>query len=281
MKRHEETRGRYTFGDGDAAERRLEHIASFFNVSAESFLRLHVTRPAEIAVDIGCGPGYTTQMLGRSVTAARVVGFDISEDFLRRAAARLPRCEFMRHDIRNTPFPVAPDLAYCRFVLTHIPNAPALVDRWIQALAPGGWLVLDELEGIETDVSLFQRYLEINTGLVASQGGNMYVGAALQAASCKAHVVLSEAARLAVPNRMAASWFHPNSMTIWKREPYVLAHVDETEQEAVSRSLAHIRDTDEPRGHATWIMRRMILGNSKGATGKRLGAKLTTDSPSI
>lgn len=259
MKHQEAGGGRYTFGDGDAAERRLEDIASFFNVAAESFIQRHVTRPVVLAADIGCGPGCTTEILRRALTAKRVIGLDHSEDFLRRAAVRLPDCEFVRHDVRVAPFPVAPDLAYCRFVLSHIPDAPSIVDRWIQSLAPEGLLILDELEDIETDVSVFQRYLDISTGLVASQGADMYVGAALQAAFYRARVVLSEAARLEVPNKLAASWFHPNTVTIWTREPYVLERVDTEEREDISRSLARIQDTGEPWGNAVWIMRRVIL----------------------
>ena len=250
---------RYTFGDGDVAERRLEDIATLFNPAAEAFLRRHVTHPAAIVADIGCGPGHTTEMLRRALLADHFIGLDVSRYFLDRAAARLPACRFVRHDVRRTPFPVVPDLAYCRFLLSHIPDAPALVDRWVQALAPGGLLILDELEDIETDVPVFRRYLDINAGLVASQGADMWVGSALRAAFHGAGVVLSEADRLDVPNRTAASWFHPNTRTVWTREPYVLERVDAHERETISRSLAHIRDEDECRGHAVWVMRRMIL----------------------
>jgi SAM-dependent methyltransferase len=265
MPRREQANGRYTFGEGDCAESRLEDIASFFNVAAAAFIRKHAARRVGIAADIGCGPGFTTAMLARTVTSRQVVGLDISGFFLRRAAARLPNCRFVRHDVRNTPFPIVPDLAYCRFVLSHIPDAPALVRRWCMAINPEGLLILDELEDIETDLPVFRRYLEVNGGLVASQGADLWVGSALHAASFPARVAVSETARLVVPNRLAASWFHPNTETIWRREPYVLERVNADERERIASSLARIRETGRPRGHAVWIMRRMMIERLPGS----------------
>jgi trans-aconitate 2-methyltransferase len=228
------------------------------------FLRRHVTRPVGVAVDIGCGPGFTTEMLRRSVSSRQVVGLDVSEDFLGRAAARLPNCRFVRHDVRNTPFPIVPDLAYCRFVLSHIPEAPALVRRWCLAIGPAGLLILDELEDVETDHPVLRQYLEVNSGLVASQGADLWVGSVLNTASYPARLVKSETTRLDVPIRLAASWFYPNTATIWTREPYVLERVNADERERIASELARIRDTGRPRGHAVWIMRRMILERSPG-----------------
>jgi SAM-dependent methyltransferase len=257
------TDNRYTFGDGDAAERRLADIATFFNAAAESFLRAHVGEPVGTVVDLGCGPGFTTEMLCRALAAHRVVGLDVSDDFLRRAAARLPGCSFVQHDARLSPFPVAADLIYCRFLLSHLPNAATHVDRWTRELAPDGRLFIDELEDIETDVPAFRRYLEVSAGLVASQGADMWVGAALGAASYGGPVLLSERQRLEVPNPVAASWFHPNTVTVWEREPFVRQRLSLEERREIGSMLAETRDTGKPAGHATWVMRRMILMRSQ------------------
>jgi len=255
----QEADGRYTFGDGDAAERRLEEIATFFNRAAEGFLRRCIGIEPGLVADLGCGPGFTTEMLARLFGAPRLVGLDLSNDFLQRARRRLPACRFKRHDVRSPPFPVRPDLAYCRFLLSHLSEAPALVDPWTRALAPGGWLILDELEAIETDVPVLRRYLEISARLVASQGADLWVGRALCDTPYASPVLLSATERLTVPNARAASWFHPNTVTVWRREPSVARWLDEGERREIAATLARMRDSGEPCGQAVWIMRRMIV----------------------
>jgi hypothetical protein len=47
--------GRYTYGEGDAADRRLADIASYFDASSEAFVRQKAPAPITLAVDLGCG----------------------------------------------------------------------------------------------------------------------------------------------------------------------------------------------------------------------------------
>jgi len=250
--------GRYTYGEGDVADRRLADIASYFDVSSEAFVRRQAPAPITLAVDLGCGPGHTTRMLHRSAGARLTVGLDSSHDFLRRAAARLPQCRFVRCDVRRPVLPCAPDLAYCRFVLSHLPDPPSVLDRWADNLARGGRLLVDELEDIETDLPVFRRYLEVGGRLVASQGARLWVGPALSGAAYRSRILLSETVRLQVPNRTAASWFHPNTVTVWEREPAVLTAIGAGERREIADQLARIRDTGHPDGHAVWVMRRIV-----------------------
>jgi len=88
---------RYTYGESDAAAQRLALVAQTFESSTESFLRRVVTRPPELAVDLGCGPGFTTRLIARATGARRVVGLDRSDAFLRRARGVAPAEEL--HDL--------------------------------------------------------------------------------------------------------------------------------------------------------------------------------------
>src|SRR5260221_11846563 len=84
----------YTFGDNDLAAERLRILARAFEPTSRAFLT-HVRASAygsdgaaAHAVDLGCGPGYTTRLVREVVAAALTTGVDRSPRFLARAALR-------------------------------------------------------------------------------------------------------------------------------------------------------------------------------------------------
>ena len=92
-------------------------------------------------VDVGCGPGNSTELLVARFPDARVVGVDTSEDMLRSARARLAGCEFERADIAEWRPARAPDLIYANAALQWVADHERLVPRLFAELAPAGcWL---------------------------------------------------------------------------------------------------------------------------------------------
>ncbi|HEV2623579.1 MAG TPA: methyltransferase domain-containing protein, partial [Xanthobacteraceae bacterium] len=70
-----------------------------------------------LVVDLGCGPGNSTELLVERFPQAEVVGLDSSPDMLRKARERLPNCKFVQADIATwTPEP-ATDLVFSNAVL--------------------------------------------------------------------------------------------------------------------------------------------------------------------
>lgn len=103
-------------------------------------------------LDLGCGEGTLTTRLASYVHPAPVVGFDRSERLLTRArefAAKLdyPALRFVSGEAESLPFPEDSfDFVYVRLVLQHLPD-PALVLRGIyRVLAPGGILVVEDID---------------------------------------------------------------------------------------------------------------------------------------
>jgi hypothetical protein len=54
---------KYTFGKSREATMRLEAIARFFNPLATYLIAKYVPDSPSTVVDVGCGPGFTTDML--------------------------------------------------------------------------------------------------------------------------------------------------------------------------------------------------------------------------
>ncbi len=254
---------KYTYGTSEAAARRLESIAAFFNPLAVEFIRSYTDRPAAVALDLGCGPGLTTDMLSKALPRSRVYGMDKSAAFLETGRRKYPHLNFVEHDVTETPFPVEAEVMYARFLLSHLKGVVALVNRWAKQLSPRGLLFIEEVEAIDTEVALFQRYLEINAALIHSQGGELFVGRTLAEASYEHDLLLNEAITLPVENWQAASWFFPNTVTIWQEEEHVLNNVHASERKEISDELARITDSGDSRKDITWLMRHLVLRRAR------------------
>lgn len=76
---------RYTFGTTKKAADGLGEIAGIFNPLAVEFLRKHTNKEIETALDLGCGPGFTTDMIYRALKCKKVFGFDNSNEMLEYA----------------------------------------------------------------------------------------------------------------------------------------------------------------------------------------------------
>jgi trans-aconitate 2-methyltransferase len=250
---------KYTFGTTEKAAERLSEIAKFFNPPATDFIRRYIDRKIETAIDLGCGPGFTTDMLAQAIESNNVSGLDLSDGFLSMATARFPQYNFIKHDITKTPFPVTGNIAYARFLLSHLVNPVDLINRWTNELTNGGLLFVEELEGIETSVNVFKKYLAINQGLVATQGAELFVGGRLANGNYHLKPVCNESIKLPVPNWQAATWFYPNTVTIWQNEPYVTDNLTEPERTGIAQELLEIKDLAENKSEITWIMRRIVL----------------------
>lgn len=250
---------KYTFGTDEAAARRLERIAQFFNPPAVEFISKGVDGPVGSAIDLGCGPGYTTGMLSGAIDCPDVYGLDTSPGFLKMAADRFPHCTFVEHDVTKAPFPVRAELMYVRFLLSHLRDVVDLVNFWTTQLEPGGRLLVDELEGIETEVPVFEEYLSVNEALVASQGASLYVGGNLAEGSYDSEVLCNECVEIPVPNGTVATWFLSNTLTIWKEDPFVLERVAPDRRREISDEIRRIKETGDPRMANSWKMRRLVL----------------------
>jgi trans-aconitate 2-methyltransferase len=169
---------RYTFVDTPLAARRLELLSDAFEASTRAFLAETAPPAPRLALDLGCGPGASTRLLAEVTGARRTVGVDTSTAFLEIASGRRrPGVTFVEHDATSVPLPGAPaELISCRLLLAHVPDPAATVRAWATQLAPGGRLLVDEMEWIDTSHPVLAAYEAVVLELVASRGAPMYAG---------------------------------------------------------------------------------------------------------
>ena len=250
---------KYTFGTSEAATLRLEQIAELLNPMSKTFIRKYVIESVGSAIDLGCGPGFTTNMLYEATGCSNVYGIDSASNFLKIAAETFKHCTFINHDVTKTPLPVHADVMYARFLLSHLLDVVELVKRWVEELPNKGKLIIEELEDIETDNPVFQRYLAINIGLVASQGAVLYVGKTVADGVYDADVLCKECISIPVTNYQAATWFYPNTVTIWEQEQYVLDNINAKVRKELSDELLRIKQSHDTMEAGTWKLRRLVL----------------------
>jgi trans-aconitate 2-methyltransferase len=103
--------------------------------------RVGAERPA-LVVDLGCGTGRLSATLLQRWPEAWVEGVDSSPEMIAEAArgAGSGRLHFRVGDLRDWRPPAAVDVLIANASLQWVPEHPALLPRWVDDLAPGGWL---------------------------------------------------------------------------------------------------------------------------------------------
>jgi trans-aconitate 2-methyltransferase len=257
----------YQFGDQDLAAQRLGVLARVFETTTRQLLELAGPRRKAPAVDLGCGPGFTTRLIAE-VLGCKTVGLDTSERFL-TMARRLEssRVRFHRHDVLSTPFPEGPaDLLFCRFLLSHLPDPRSCLGKWATQLNPGGLMVIEEVEAIETTQAVFAQYLGVVDSMLKSHGTELYVGRALGSLADLPllRTRLSRAQRFPVSNRDAAMMFSMN-VPNWKGRPFVRENFSADSIEHLQAELKELVSTEDKGSAITWTLRQMVFERQSGS----------------
>ena len=93
-------------------------------------------------VDLGCGPGTSTQLLAARYPEAEILGVDNSPQMLAEACKRLPKTVFEKHNIGAWRPSQRPDLIFANAALQWLPNHHELIPRLMSYLAEGGRLAI-------------------------------------------------------------------------------------------------------------------------------------------
>ncbi|MEO6599541.1 MAG: class I SAM-dependent methyltransferase [Polyangiaceae bacterium] len=222
------SREHYTFGDGDVAAERLALLAQVFAPSSRALLARIAPRAPESAIDLGCGPGYTTQLVASELASAQVIGLDQSPRLLEQATRERgsERVSFVKADVSNPPFP-APlaGFLFSRFLLTHLRDPSTVVRAWASTALPGATLVLEETAFMTGEHPAFPRYYALVERMQAHYGQRMYIGRELEAL-CASPDWFVESSEIAVAPLPAVNMarLHALNLRAWSSDAFAQAN---------------------------------------------------------
>jgi trans-aconitate 2-methyltransferase len=112
---------------------------------------------ARSAVDLGCGPGNSTEVLAARFPNAVVRGIDSSSDMIAAARGRLPLIEFHVDTIEHWVPPGPLDVILANAVLQWLPDHAALLPRLTGMLAEGGALAMQMPDNLDSPAHRLMR----------------------------------------------------------------------------------------------------------------------------
>ncbi|WP_085585192.1 MULTISPECIES: trans-aconitate 2-methyltransferase [unclassified Pseudomonas] len=129
---------------------------------ARDLLAAIPTPEARTVVDIGCGPGNSTELLVPRFPGAQVRGLDSSPDMIEAARKRLPQLRFDVSDIDawadEGPF----DVIFANAVLQWVPDHATLLPALAGKLAPGGSLAIQMPDNLNEPSHRLMREVAAN-----------------------------------------------------------------------------------------------------------------------
>lgn len=141
----------YVIGTHDAEIERLGLQHRVWRPSVLDFWRLAGLREGMTVIDAGAGPGYAAADLSEIVGPhGRIIAVERSHRFVaaltaRAKAHRLSNTEAIESDLLDYEWPVdAADRIWCRWVLAFVTDPAKVLRGMVQALKPGGALMLHE-----------------------------------------------------------------------------------------------------------------------------------------
>ncbi|PWV95279.1 trans-aconitate 2-methyltransferase [Hoeflea marina] len=131
--------------------------------SAEQYLKFadERTRPARdllarvaleaprLVVDIGCGPGNSTELITERWPTAEVTGIDTSPAMLADARKRLPGSRFELADARDWRPPEGADLLFANAIYQWLPDHASVMQAQFQLLGPGAVMAVQMPDNLD------------------------------------------------------------------------------------------------------------------------------------
>jgi len=120
------------------------------------------SQDVKLAVDLGCGPGNSTEVLAQRFPGATVTGLDSSEDMVSAARKRLPQLTFEVADIGTWSPSQQYDVILANASLQWLPDHATLYPHLLGKLAPGGHLAIQTPDNLEEPAHRLARETAAN-----------------------------------------------------------------------------------------------------------------------
>ena len=193
-------------------------------------------------------------MVADVTDAELVVGLDASEPFLH--SARAAGLAVLRADVTQ-PFPTRPpDLVYARLLLAHLPDPERMVASWTKQLRPGGRLLLDEVEWIETPNPVLDLYERIVSAIVGSRGAQISVGPRISGLAGDGWNQRSSVVRRYPVATADAAAMYAMNLATWRHDPFVVKNYDPATIDELAAGLADLT-ASTTTGEIEWGLRQV------------------------
>ena len=140
------------------SDTRMDLLARMFDPPTQRALERVGVTTGWNCLEVGGGGGSVARWLAARVgPSGHVLCTDINTRIIESHRGGAGNLEVKVHDIANDPLPAASfDLIHARLVLIHVIERERALERMVQALKPGGWLVIEDFDGasIRPDASL-------------------------------------------------------------------------------------------------------------------------------
>ncbi|MER6076266.1 methyltransferase [Streptomyces sp. NPDC001817] len=177
---------RYAFSGAVEVDDQLDALETMLDPGTVECIGRLGMRAGARCWEIGAGAGSIARhLLKLAGPGGRVVATDLDTS---RIAA--PGAQILQHDVRWDPAPDGGpfDVIHARWVLMHLPERRRVLGELVNALTPGGWLVIEEStvtpDGLPVltssspaDAQLFQRFSRAVVRILADAGADPQWGA--------------------------------------------------------------------------------------------------------
>ena len=118
--------------------------------------------PLSSVIDLGCGPGNSTEVLGAHAPNAAIRGLDASADMIEAARKRLPAVRFDVTDITQWDEPGTYDLILSNAVMQWLPSHDTLFPKLIGKLNSGGHFAVQMPDNVDQPSHRLMREVAAN-----------------------------------------------------------------------------------------------------------------------
>ena len=181
----------YAIRGGKEGKKRLDLLARVMLPTTTQLLdRVGLSRGMK-CLDVGCGGGHLAiLMAGRVGPEGHVLGTDTDPEILALAwedavAAKVTNVTFQHSDASACLWHEEFNLAYARFLLSHVNKPQNCLAAMITACLPGGTIVIEDTDFAGSfcypTCAAYERYAELYQKLVQLKGGDSNIGSKLPA----------------------------------------------------------------------------------------------------